>query len=71
MKNTFDPIRELHHDEARLLASGRSTSEVAHLLGTSESQLIRQSQDPTFRELIARYRSVIAASNAASGTKQS
>ncbi len=56
--NIFDTIRERHQTVARLLASGRSTSDVARLTGASEAQLIRQCADPTFRDLISRYRSV-------------
>ena len=54
--NIFDTIREKHQTAARLLASGRSTSDVARLTGASEAQLIRQCLDPTFRDLVSRYR---------------
>jgi hypothetical protein len=54
--NAYDEIRERHHAQARLLAAGRSPSEVAHLMGVSEARVVRQSADPTFRELVARYR---------------
>jgi hypothetical protein len=56
--NSFDLIRERHHAQARLLASGRSAADVAHLIGASEAQLTRQCRDPAFRQLIARYRKV-------------
>jgi len=56
--NICDQIRERHHSAARLFAAGHSASDVARLMGTSESQLIRQCADPTFRELISRYRAV-------------
>lgn len=62
--NTFTLIRERHHTLARLLASGLSAQEVAHLTATSEAQLNRQCLDPAFRDLIARYRNVEIASNA-------
>ena len=48
--------RDAHHAKARLLASGRSTSEVARLACTSETKLNRLLADPAFRNLIAKYR---------------
>lgn len=55
-KNHFDTIREQHHNKAKLLASGRSVSDVAHILDTSATALERLQRDPTFRDLIAHYR---------------
>ena len=63
--NYFDVIREKHHGAARLIAAGRSISDVAHLLGTSASQLERQCLDPTFRELVSRYRAAETSPNPA------
>lgn len=59
--NAFDTIRERHHSAARLFAAGHSSSEIAHLMGTSEAQLTRQANDPSFRDLVSRYRSASAA----------
>lgn len=63
--NIFDTIREQHQTAARLLASGRSVPDVAGLLGMSAERLYRQCADPTFRDLISRYRSANSLPNAA------
>jgi len=55
-RHSFDMVREQHQAKARLVASGRSLSEVAHLLDTSVSQLERLALDPAFRDLVSRYR---------------
>jgi len=56
--HVFDLIRERHHSVARLIAAGHSASEVARLTGANEAQVIRQITDPTFRDLVSRYRSI-------------
>ena len=56
MTNQSDLIREAHHNKAKLIASGRSISEVAHILGTSAQSLERLTRDPAFRDLVSRYR---------------
>jgi hypothetical protein len=56
--NFFDQIRERHHSAARLFAAGHSASDVARLMGASESQLTRQASDPAFRQLVSRYRAI-------------
>lgn len=54
--SSFDLVRERHHTLAKLVASDRSLSEIAHLAGASLSQLERLSLDPAFRDLVSRYR---------------
>lgn len=64
MANVFDTIREAHHAKARLIAAGHSLSDVANKLGTSERALERLTYDPTFRDLVSRYRRLDNADNA-------
>ncbi len=64
MANVFDTIRERHQAKARLIAAGHSTSAVANMLGTSAAQLDRLMRDPTFRDLVARYRRIETAETA-------
>lgn len=48
-------LRQIHHEIARLLASGLSEQEVAASTGYSLSRISILKQDPSFKELLAYY----------------
>lgn len=52
-------LRDSHHMVARLAASGISNGEIAEATGYSYSRIAILLQDPSMRELIARYRGKI------------
>lgn len=63
----LDTQREKHHLQARLIASGRHTlADVARIVETSETKLGRLLADPSFRNLISRYRKAEGERQAAS-----
>jgi hypothetical protein len=49
-------VREVHHQAARLLATGMKAVEVSAIVGLSQSRLSLLQADPTFAELLAHYR---------------
>jgi len=53
---SYEIARESYQTKARLVASGRTLSEIAHLTGESLSGLERLLYDPAFRDLVSRYR---------------
>ena len=48
-------LRQIHHEIARLLASGLSETEVAGVVGYSLSRISILKADPSFKELLAYY----------------
>lgn len=44
-----------HHEQARLLAMGFTVAEVCAMVGASEAMVRLMIDDPTFRQLVARY----------------
>lgn len=52
---TIARLRQIHHEIARLLASGLSETEVAASTGYSQSRISILKSDPSFKELLAYY----------------
>lgn len=48
-------LRATHHRQAQLLASGKTVSEVAMIVGCTVQRLVQLQVDPTFAELVAFY----------------
>ena len=48
-------LRATHHRQAQLLASGKSVSEVALIVGCTTQRLVQLQVDPTFKELVSYY----------------
>ena len=52
-------LRDSHHTIARLIASGKSDIEICATLGMSPTRISTLRSDPTFTELLARYRAEV------------
>lgn len=52
---TLARLRGIHHDIARLLATGLSPSEVSAITGYSPSRISTLQNDPSFKELLSFY----------------
>lgn len=52
-------LRATHHRQAQLLASGKSVSEVAAIVGCTPQRLVQLQVDPTFAELVSYYQDQI------------
>lgn len=48
-------LRATHHRQAQLLASGKTPTEVAAIVGCTVQRLVQLQIDPTFAELVAYY----------------
>lgn len=48
-------LRAIHHRQAQLLASGRSPTEVAAIVGVTVQRLVQLQVDPAFAQLVAYY----------------
>lgn len=53
---TLARLRGIHHDIARLLASGLAPAEVSAVTGYSPSRISTLQNDPSFKELLAYYK---------------
>lgn len=48
-------LRAIHHRQAQLLASGRTPTEVAAIVGVTVQRLVQLQNDPAFTQLVAYY----------------
>lgn len=56
---TVQRLRAIHHRQAQLLASGRTPTEVAAIVGCTVQRLVQLQVDPSFTQLVAYYQDQI------------
>ena len=56
---TLQRLRAIHHRQAQLLASGRTATEVAAIVGVTVQRLVQLQVDPAFTQLVAYYQDQI------------
>jgi hypothetical protein len=49
-------LRAVHHQQAQLLASGKSVKDVAAIIGCTTQRIIQLQTDPSFNDLVQYYR---------------
>lgn len=52
---TVQRLRAIHHRQAQLLASGKTPTEVAAIVGVTVQRLVQLQVDPAFTQLVAYY----------------
>jgi hypothetical protein len=55
-------LRATHHRQAQLLASGKTPTQVAAILGCTVQRLVQLQVDPTFQDLLAFYKDQVMVS---------
>jgi len=57
-KVTLKEIRGRHREKARLVSEGHEVGKIAELTGSKPEQILSLMEDPSFRELVARYKRI-------------